>query len=130
MTIDFFLLSVSIGSIVFLIQKTDFICEYLKLALILLKKEQYINSFKITSYEKSNVAENYIEFLAAVYGAKNNVKGFLLRLSSCFLCSCCFISFWFNLLFGKIILIFPMFFVSILTYWILFYIVQKIYREK
>lgn len=130
MGINFFLISVSIGSIVFLIQKTDFICEYLKLTSILLKKEKHLSLLRITHYEKSNVASNYIEFLASVYGSKNTLQGFLLRLVSCFFCLICFTSIWFNVFFGKLILICPMFLLAVSTYGILWYIMQKIYYHK
>jgi hypothetical protein len=130
MHVDFFLISASIGCIVFLIQKTDFISEYLKLLLIFLKKEKYINLLKITHYEKSNLSGNYVEFLASVYGVKNNLLGFALRLASCFFCLTCFTSLWVNIFFGKLILIFPMFFFAVLTYHILWYIMQKIYYSE
>jgi hypothetical protein len=127
--LDFFLTSISIGSIVFLIQKTDFVCEYLKLFLFSTKNNHLIEKLKIKSYENSNVSNSYIEYLAAVYGTENNKRGFFLRLISCFLCLSCFISFWLNIFFGKILFIFPMFFVAVIVYLILNFAMQKIYSE-
>jgi hypothetical protein len=127
--IDFYIyLSVSIGCFVFLIQQTDFIYEYSSLFCNFLKIKTIPKWLNFHTYENSNSFENYISFLGSVYGAKKNILGFLCRLITCFICLNCFLCVFSVLLLTKnILMIFPCFFLSILTYYILFVIKKHIF---
>jgi hypothetical protein len=119
---------ISIGCIVFLIQQTDFIYEYASLFLNLTKLKRISNAFQFNTYENSNSFPNYIIFLASIHGVKKNAFGFICRLLSCFICLNCFISVFSVLLITKsAIMIFPCFFLSILTFYILFSIKKSIF---
>jgi hypothetical protein len=119
---------ISIGCIVFLIQQTDFVYEYASLFLKLTKLKRISNAFQFNTYENSNSFPNYIIFLASIYGVKKNAFGFMCRLLSCFICLNCFISVLSVLLITKgAIMIFPCFFLSILTFYILFSIKKSIF---
>lgn len=119
---------VSIGCLVFLIQQTDFIYEYTSLFLGLTKSDKVYNSLGFNTYENSSNFENYIAFIGSVYGIKRNPLGFICRLLSCFICLNCFISVSSVLLITKsIIMIFPCFFLSTLTFYILFSIKKSVF---
>lgn len=121
-------LPVSIGCVVFLIQQTDFIYEYTSLFLKTLKLKFLCEILKFNTYENSNGFQNYIMFLASIYGIKKNAFGFLCRLLSCFICLNCFISVFSVLLITKsAIMIFPCFFLSTLTFYTLFSIKKSVF---
>lgn len=125
----FFALSASIGSIVFLVQQTDFIYEYASLFLghKIFKKIRRLLNFE--GYENSNQFENYIMFLGSVYGIKKNILGFICRLLTCFICLNCFLSFFSVLFITKsILIIFPCFLLSIVTFYILFLIKKSVFK--
>lgn len=125
---DFLVLSISIGSFVFLLQNTDFFYEYGSLLCNFLKLKKLDSLLKFDQYKaNSNQFDNYISFLGSVFGAKNNVLGFLLRLISCFICLNCFMSLVYNAVLGSMLYFFPCFFISIIIYFILFLIKKKIY---
>ena len=119
---------VSIGCLVFLIQQTDFIYEYTSLFLGLTKSDKIYNSLGFNTYENSSNFENYIAFVGSVYGIKRNLLGFTCRLLSCFICLNCFISVFSVLFITKnIIMAFPCFFLSTLTFYILFSIKKSVF---
>jgi hypothetical protein len=122
--IDFYIyLSISIGCFVFLIQQTDFIYEYSSLFCNFLKIKTIPKWLSFHTYENSNSFENYTAFLGSIYGVKKNVTGFLCRLITCFICLNCFLCVFSVLLLTKnILMVFPCFFLSILTYYVLFVI--------
>ena len=125
---DFIYLAISIGCIVFLIQQTDFIYEYLNLFTKILKINTLRSLLKFDSYENSNNFENYVSFIGSVYGIKKNTIGFISRLITCFICLNCFLSFFSVLLITKnVMIIFPCFFLSIIAYYILFLIKKHIF---
>lgn len=127
----------SIGSIVFLIQKTDFIFEYLNLAIFFFEK----CFFKLTSTRKYLLLEeyknlenpedysSYVEFFSALNGFAPGLQGFLCKLISCFICLSCFLTVPVGLLFIKESLVFICFIVSIIIYFILFKIQKSIYKD-
>lgn len=119
---------ISIGCIVFLIQETDFIYEYVSLFLGLTRLKRMSNALQFNTYENSDGFQNYVFFIGSVYGMKKNTFGFVCRLLSCFICLNCFISVLSVLLITKsAIMIFPCFFLSILTFYILFSIKKSIF---
>lgn len=121
-------LSITIGSIVFLIQQTDFIYEYLSLFLNLIRFKEIGVLLKFDSYQNSNGFENYIMFIGSVYGVKNNVIGFFCRLLTCFICLNCVASIFSVLaITNQIIYVFPCFIISILVYYMLFSIKKSIF---
>jgi hypothetical protein len=124
------LLSMSVGCIVFLIQQTDFIYEYTSLFSSIFKLKLIDNLLKFDYYEKNSTQfENYISFLGSIYGVKKNIIGFICRLFTCFICLNCFLSISLTLITTKSILtIFPCFFFSIITYFILFSIKRSIFK--
>lgn len=127
----FISLFISIGSITFLIQNTDFIYEYLSLFLRTLKIKSLENFFKFAHYEQNSSSfENYISFLGSVFGVKNNFFGFLCRLLTCFLCLNCFLSLVLSFfIFESFILyIFPCFVGAVLIYLFLFLTKKKIFE--
>lgn len=128
--LDFFLTSITIGVIVFLIQKTDFIKEYLCLFLDFLKQENVKNKLLIKSYENSSIGENYISFLGSTIGCKNNFAGFVARLLACFICLCVFLNFaYFTCTSIDFIKIMPSSLVSATIYYLLYKIQKEIYNN-
>jgi hypothetical protein len=122
---------ISIGCIVFLIQETDFIYEYLSIFLKTLRLNFLYKSMRFNTYENSNGFSNYVIFLSSIYGIKKNMLGFLCRLVSCFICLNCFISVFSVLLITKnAIMIFPCFLLSILTFYILFRVKNSVFSQK
>jgi hypothetical protein len=120
---DFLVLSISIGSFVFLLQNTDFIYEYGSLFCQTLKLKKLDIFLKFDQYKSnSNKFENYIGFLGSVFGTKNSLVGFITRLLSCFICLSCFISLAANIVIGSVLYFFPCFFISVVIYFILFLI--------
>lgn len=127
--VDFFAIALSIGSFVFLLQQTDFIYEYGSLLCQIFKLKKLDLFLKFDHYRSnSDKFETYISFLGSFFGVKNNFIGFFVRLLSCFICLSCFMSLIINLLINSSILyILPCFFISAVTYFILFLIKKKIY---
>jgi hypothetical protein len=122
------LLSITIGCIVFLVQQTDFIYEYLSLFFNLIRFKEIGRFLKFDTYENSNGFENYIIFLGSVYGVKNNVFGFITRLITCFLCLNWLLCVLAGLLITKnIMLIMPSFLISVIIFYILFHIKKTIF---
>ena len=122
-------LPISIGSIVFLIQQTDFIYEYGSLLSRVFKIKILDKYLKFEQYEKNSINfENYIIFLGSVYGVKKNIIGFICRLLTCFICLNCFLSvICIIILTNNLMHIFPCFFISILIFYILFSIKRSIF---
>jgi len=119
---------ISIGCIVFLIQQTDFIYEYSSLILTYIRIPKIRDWLKFETYENSSSFENYISFIASIRGIKKDLTGFLCRLVSCFICLNCFLSVLSVLAITKsAIMIFPCFFLSILTFYILFKIKKSVF---
>jgi len=126
--------SASIGSIVFLIQKTDFIFEYLSLAiyffekyffkLTFIKKHLLIEEYK--NLENPEDYSSYIEFFSAINGFAPGLRGFLCKLISCFICLSCFLTVPVGLVFIKPSLVFICFIISMIIYFILFNIQKAI----
>jgi hypothetical protein len=127
---DFLFLPISVGSFVFLLQQTDFLYEYGSLFTKTFRLKNIDSFLKFEYYEKnSSQFQNYISFLGSIYGIKKNFIGFLCRLLSCFICLNCFLSLALVIiLYKNIYLIFPCFVISVLIYFILFYIMRKIYE--
>lgn len=129
-TLCFFTTSISIGSIVFLIQQTDFIYEYISLFCRFIKNKKIPNFLKFEGYENSSNFQTYVYFIGSVHGVKKNFTGFASRLVSCFICLNCFLSVLAGLLITKnILLIFPCFLFSIITFSFLFKIKYEIYSK-
>lgn len=125
----FFAIPISIGSIVFLIQQTDFLYEYISLFCQIIKNKKIPNILKFEGYENSDSFKSYIYFLASIHGTKKSPIGFVLRLLSCFICLNCFLSVFAVLLITKnVLLIFPYFIISVITFFILFKIKNEIYK--
>ena len=121
-------LPISIGCVVFLIQQTNFIYEYASLFLKLINFQEIGRVLKFDTYENSSGFENYIMFIGSVYGVKNNIIGFFSRLITCFICLSCLLSILSVLFITKsIVLIFPCFLFSIITYYILFSIKKSVF---
>jgi hypothetical protein len=121
-------ISISIGCIVFLVQQTDFIYEYSSVILRVLRLNFLYKLLQFNVYENSSNFQNYIFFIGSIQGVKKNALGFVCRLISCFICLNCFISVFSVLLVTKNpIMIFPCFFLSVLTFHILFKIKKSIY---
>lgn len=128
LTLDSINIPITIGCIVFLIQQTDFIYEYCSLVLRSLSLSRISDMLQFSSYENSTSFTNYISFLGSVYGVKKNMLGFACRLLSCFICLNCFISVFSVLLItNSLIMVFPCFLLSVLTFYILFAIKKSIY---
>jgi hypothetical protein len=127
---EFLFLPISIGSFVFLLQKTDFVYEYFSLFSRVLGLKNIDSYLKFEYYEKnSSQFQNYISFLGSIYGVRKNILGFFCRLISCFLCLSCFLSLVFViLLYKSMYLVFPCFVISVLIYFILFTAMKKIYE--
>ena len=125
-------LPISIGSIVFLIQQTDFIYEYGSLLSRVFKIKILDKYLKFEQYEKNSINfENYIIFLGSVYGVKKNTIGFICRLLTCFICLNCFLSvICIIILTHNLMYIFPCFFISILIFYILFSIKRSIFSSN
>ena len=121
-------LPISIGCVVFLIQQTNFIYEYASLFLKLINFQEIGRVLKFDTYENSSGFENYIMFIGSVYGVKNNIIGFFSRLITCFICLSCLLSILSVLFITKsVVLIFPCFLFSIITYYILFSIKKSVF---
>jgi hypothetical protein len=127
---EFLFLPISIGSFVFLLQKTDFVYEYFSLFSRTFGLKNIDSYLKFEYYEKnSSQFQNYISFLGSIYGVRKNILGFFCRLISCFLCLSCFLSLVFViLLYKSMYLVFPCFVISVLIYLILFTAMKKIYE--
>lgn len=127
---EFLFLPISIGSFVFLLQKTDFVYEYFSLFSRTFGLKNIDSYLKFEYYEKnSSQFQSYISFLGSIYGVRKNILGFVCRLISCFLCLSCFLSLVFVLLLYKsVYLVFPCFVISVLIYFILFAATKKIYE--
>ena len=124
------LLAISVGCLVFLIQQTDFVYEYLSLLSRFLGLKFIDNALKFEYYEKNSIQfENYIMFLGSVYGVKKNLIGFVCRLLTCFICLNCFLSLWLVLIITKsVVVIFPCFLLSVIVYFILFSIKRSVFK--
>ncbi len=124
------IISASIGSIVFLIQQTDFIYEYISLFCRFIKNNKIPNILNFSTYENSNGFESYIYFIGSLYGIKKNLIGFVCRLLSCFICLNCFLSVLAVLFFTKnIFMIFPCFIMAMIVFFVLFKIKNEIYSK-
>jgi len=123
-----FTIPVSIGCVVFLIQQTDFVYEYASLALSYIKIQKLRKVLNLDGYENSSSFENYIIFIASTRGIKKDLGGFTCRLVSCFICLNCFLSVFSVLVVTKsAIMIFPCFFLSVLTFYVLFRIKKSVF---
>ena len=125
---DYIIIGISIGCIVFLIQQTDFVYEYLSLLFKILKLNSLHQKLNFQTYENSQGFETYIGFIGSIYGVKKNSLGFFCRLITCFICLNCFLSL-FSLIFIKksLIMLFPCFLLSMLTFYILFLIKRHVF---
>lgn len=125
---DFIILGISIGSLVFLVQKTDFIFEYSK---FFIEALGFSSFFKLEHYKnnKSIECESYFEFICFINAAKDNFFGFLCRLLSCGICLNCFLSLLFcSFLFFKPFLFLFVFFCAIISYFFLTKLKHNMYK--
>lgn len=121
-------ISVTIGSLVFLIQQTDFIFEYMKLFLTVTKNKSLEKLLKFDYYQNSTGYSNYIQFISSRDWSHNGLMAFFCKLVSCFICLNCFLSLVFSLFLG-IDLFLVYFFLSIVVFFILFKIKKYIYEN-
>ena len=124
--LEYILLSVSVGFFVFLLQKTDFVYEYSIVLLTALGSQKILDRLNITGYEKSRNYETFIMYLASLYGIEKNLKGFALRLISCFVCFSTFLN-SVIFLFINPLWIFCGSFISIVIFYVSFKIQKQIY---
>ena len=125
--LEFIFLPITIGGIVFLLQQTDFVYEYLSLATDYFGKNKAKEKLKLEEYKESGIYANYIQHIAGTNQAKSGLRPFLLKLISCFICLNCFISLACTILITKEIYFFiPCFFISIVTYCIFLLVKNKI----
>jgi hypothetical protein len=130
MSIDFILMSISIGYVVFLIQKTDFIYEYANLFLRLIKAKKLLIIMNIEGYEKTDLYKNFIEYLSGIYSGNKNVTGFIVRLSSCFICLSTVLNIFLFLFLNSLIFVFPGACVSVITFFVFDKITKSIYTTN
>lgn len=121
-------ISITIGSLVFLVQQTDFIFEYSKLLFTLTKKKTLEKLLKFDYYQNSNGYSNYIHFISSRDWSHNGLVAFFCKLISCFVCLNCLLSLVFSLFLGTgLFLVY--FFLSVVVFFILFKIKKYIFEN-
>ena len=126
---DFIYLGISIGSIVFLIQQTDFVYEYISLFTRTTKNKKLEEFLKFDYYQNSNGYSSYVEFICSRDWSKSVIMSFSSKLISCFFCLSCFLSTACAIVLCSKFL-FVYFLISILTFYMLFKIKNSIFNSK
>lgn len=125
---DFIILGISIGSLVFLLQKTDFIFEYSQFFIKFLRLSSF---FKLDYYKNNKTieCESYFEFICFINATNKGFFGFICRLLSCGICLNCFLSlFLCSFIFFKPLLFLFTFFCAIISYFFLIKLKQNMYK--
>jgi hypothetical protein len=125
---DFIILGISIGSLVFLLHKTDFIFEYSSFFIRILGLSSF---FKLDHYKNNKTidCESYFEFICFINATNKGFFGFICRLLSCGICLNCFLSlFLCSFLFLKSFLFLFVFFCAIISYFFLIKLKQNMYK--
>jgi len=124
---DFIILGISIGSLVFLLHKTDFIFEYSSFFIRILGLSSF---FKLDYYKNNKTieCESYFEFICFINATNKGFFGFICRLLSCGICLNCFLSLLCSFLFLKSFLFLFVFFCAIISYFFLIKLKQNMYK--
>jgi hypothetical protein len=124
---DFIILGISIGSLVFLLHKTDFIFEYSSFFIRILGLSSF---FKLDYYKNNKTieCESYFEFICFINATNKGFFGFICRLLSCGICLNCFLSLLYSFLFLKSFLFLFVFFCAIISYFFLIKLKQNMYK--
>jgi hypothetical protein len=127
------LIGISIGTFVFLLQKTDFVIEYLNLALHyieltgldLTKFKKRILILQYENLEEPELYSSFVEFYCAMNGFEKGIKSFLCKLISCFICLNCFLCIAVNIFMSS----FKFSFVSFLFSIVVYFLISKIQKN-
>jgi hypothetical protein len=114
---DSLLIGVVVGFWSFLMERTDFVYEYLKELVKILPKRMRVRITPLLEYYENsdgNYGENFLIFLGNFQGGRPGAPGFLARLLSCFYCRTTLLSIILSIvLLNPLFLLTPLFAVAV-----------------